>query len=209
MFNTKENLAIETRIMKVKETESKIDGRYLQGFNSKGVTDELIIEIMDNSVFEIDTYGNNTTIVKCTLPNGFAIVETTSCVDEANYCERFGANLCMHKISEKIRELLNFTYLTAINGFNAIEEEEIKEDMSVEEKVEKAIIKAYDEILEQELGYDIKTIKKSRIYEEHKAKLEAIMQAGMKETIVELAKAEELSSKDIVELIVALHMATN
>ena len=37
-----------------------------------------------------------------TLPNGFIIVESSSCVDPANYNQSLGEQICMDKIVGKI-----------------------------------------------------------------------------------------------------------
>jgi hypothetical protein len=69
------------------------------------VTQEQIKEIMDNSHFLIKTFLNKTTIVICQLPNGFTIVESSSCVDPANYDEQIGAEICKKRIENKVWEL--------------------------------------------------------------------------------------------------------
>jgi hypothetical protein len=69
------------------------------------VTNEQIKEIMDNSNFLIKTFLNKTTIVICQLPNGFTIVESSSCVDPTNYDEQVGAEICKKRIENKVWEL--------------------------------------------------------------------------------------------------------
>jgi hypothetical protein len=69
------------------------------------VTQEQIKNIMDSSVFLIKTFLNKTTVVFCQLPNGFVIVESSSCVDPANYDEELGAEICKKRIENKVWEL--------------------------------------------------------------------------------------------------------
>lgn len=69
------------------------------------VTQEQVINIFTNS--EIKTYkmGEKTTVVMATLPNGFIIVESSSCVDPANFDEVIGYEICRERILNKIWEL--------------------------------------------------------------------------------------------------------
>lgn len=65
---------------------------------------------------EVQTMGDATTVVRCVLRNGFVIVESSSCVDPANYSEEMGAKICRERIKNKIWELLGFLLATAKNG---------------------------------------------------------------------------------------------
>lgn len=65
---------------------------------------------------EVQTIGEKTTLVHVTLANGFAITESTSCVDPENYSEEIGAEICMERIKNKVWELLGFLLQTAVNG---------------------------------------------------------------------------------------------
>ena len=67
---------------------------------------------------EVKTMGDATTVVRCVLRNGFVIVESSSCVDPANYSEEMGAEICRERIKNKIWELLGFLLATAKNGIN-------------------------------------------------------------------------------------------
>lgn len=67
---------------------------------------------------EVKTMGAATTVVRCVLRNGFVIVESSSCVDPANYSEEMGAEICRERIKNKIWELLGFLLATAKNGIN-------------------------------------------------------------------------------------------
>jgi hypothetical protein len=54
------------------------------------------------------TVKEKTTIVIAELKNGFVIVESSSCVDKANYDEKMGVKICLDRIYNKIWELLGF-----------------------------------------------------------------------------------------------------
>lgn len=60
--------------------------------------------------------GEAITIVRVKLANGYKIVESSACVDPANYDEKIGADICMERIKNKMWELLGFNLATAYNG---------------------------------------------------------------------------------------------
>jgi hypothetical protein len=69
------------------------------------VTQAQIGAILEKSDIKVQTVGSKTTIVHCVLPNGFVIVESSSCVDPANYDETLGAEICLNRIENKLWEL--------------------------------------------------------------------------------------------------------
>ena len=73
---------------------------------------------VDNFIKSIDviTMGDKTTVVRATLVNGFEIVESSACVKEENYNEKYGAEICMEHIKNKIWHLLGFLLQTAVGG---------------------------------------------------------------------------------------------
>lgn len=78
------------------------------------------LKMVDDFVgsYETTTLGDSTTVVRCSLRNGFTIVESSSCVDPKNYSEKMGRDICISKIRDKIWELLGFLLQTAVNGVN-------------------------------------------------------------------------------------------
>lgn len=54
------------------------------------------------------TLGAKTTVVRAVLANGFELIESSACVDEANYDENLGAEICIRKIKDKVWFLLGF-----------------------------------------------------------------------------------------------------
>lgn len=200
-----ENFAIETRIMKVKGNDTKLDGRFIEGFINNSVTKELVDEVLRNSTIKVGTIEETTTIVTCVLPNNFTIIETSSSMTKENYSEEIGVEECMKRIKDKVWELLGFLYMTGLNGFKSREEveKEVYEDI-----IDEALSLAFDEILEEELSGDIDYLVENNLYQKYKAKAIASIQAELKANLVDIVKGEELSLDDLVELIIALHMAT-
>ena len=80
------------------------------------VTQEDVDNFISN--IEISTIGGKTTLVVVTLVNGFTITESSSCVGPANYDEKYGAEICIGKIKDKIWFLLGFLLQSGINGLN-------------------------------------------------------------------------------------------
>ena len=73
---------------------------------------------VDNFIknIKISTIGEKTTLVIATLINDFEIIESSSCVDVANYNETLGAEICVERIKNKIWEFLGFLLQTAKEG---------------------------------------------------------------------------------------------
>lgn len=73
--------------------------------NRNTVTQEKINAIIERTDFRVLTIFDKTTIVAAQLPNGFVIVEASSCVDPDNYDEKLGVEICKKRIVNKIWEL--------------------------------------------------------------------------------------------------------
>lgn len=69
------------------------------------VKKETIDSILSQTLMATEKYGDKTTILKATLPNGFVIVESSSCVDPKNFDMSIGEQICMKKLEDKIWEL--------------------------------------------------------------------------------------------------------
>ena len=78
------------------------------------VTQEMVDGFIDH--VEVTTMGDKTTVVRATLVNGFIIVESSSCVDPANYNQALGQEYCEARIKNKVWELLGFLLQTARYG---------------------------------------------------------------------------------------------
>lgn len=71
----------------------------------KKVTKTQIDEILKHSSITAEKFGNKTTILKATLPNGFVIIESSSCVDPNNFDMSMGEQICMERLENKLWEL--------------------------------------------------------------------------------------------------------
>lgn len=69
------------------------------------VTQNEVRAILDNSEFEWQFHFGKTLIGVCKLPNGFVLVESSSCVDPANYSEEIGKAIIMTRFENKVWEL--------------------------------------------------------------------------------------------------------
>lgn len=69
------------------------------------VTEEEIDALFERCEFEVFTVYDKVTVVVAKLPNGFTIVESSACVDPANYSEGVGTAICMHKIKNQLWQL--------------------------------------------------------------------------------------------------------
>lgn len=69
------------------------------------VTKEHIEKLMTDSSYEVKKMGQKTTIVACTLPNGFVVVESSSCVDPVNYDQELGTRIAKKRIETRLWEL--------------------------------------------------------------------------------------------------------
>ncbi|MDH6373523.1 hypothetical protein M2444_005355 [Paenibacillus sp. PastF-3] len=61
--------------------------------------------IYENSEIKVSKEFGKTTVVSCKLPNGFVIVESSSCVDPINFDAAMGMEICKQRIVNKIWEL--------------------------------------------------------------------------------------------------------
>jgi len=88
------------------------------------ITETHINALFNQSSLEDIRIGKKTTVVCCTLPNGFNIVESSSCIDPENYRHDIGKNLCFRRIKDKMWELEG--YLLQQEKYEAILEPKVK-----------------------------------------------------------------------------------
>jgi hypothetical protein len=69
------------------------------------VTQEHVNKIMKSSEFYVKTIFGKVTVVTAKLPNGFTIVESSACVDPANYDEKIGVEICKQRIENEVWKL--------------------------------------------------------------------------------------------------------
>jgi hypothetical protein len=80
------------------------------------VTKEHIEKVMAETQFEAHHLNGKTTIVMATLPNGFVIVESSSCVDPANYDPVLGESLCIKRIEDQVWKLEGYVLQSKVAG---------------------------------------------------------------------------------------------
>lgn len=102
------------------------------------VTEMHVNALFNKSALETIKMGSKTTVVHCTLPNGFTIVESSSCVDPANYNHELGQNLCFRRIKDKIWELEG--YLLQQEKYEESLEAKIKPIEPVESEQPQAVV---------------------------------------------------------------------
>ena len=78
------------------------------------ITPAMIDDIVRGCKWETATVFDKCTVVSCQLPNGFVIVESSACVDPANYNEELGKIICKDRIINKIWELEGYRLQTEI-----------------------------------------------------------------------------------------------
>ncbi len=93
------------------------DGAYrvIEGQNNSISPQDVEEFIADVEAIQL---GEKTTVVKATLANGFILVESSSCVDAANFSMDIGREICMEKIRDKVWFLLGFLLQCAVAGLN-------------------------------------------------------------------------------------------
>ena len=69
------------------------------------VTTEQVDAILAESTVEAAKLGEKTTVVAVTLPCGFVIVTSSSCIDPKNYSHSLGTSLCLKRAADRLWEL--------------------------------------------------------------------------------------------------------
>lgn len=83
------------------------------------LTQNDIDRMVDASEVHVQTIGEKTTLVRVVLPTGFELVEASACVDPENYSEKYGAEICMEKIKDRLWFLMGFVLQWAHMGLKA------------------------------------------------------------------------------------------
>lgn len=69
------------------------------------ITQEHVDNVLKRAKIVFDKFGNKTSVGVCTLPNGFIIVESSSCVDPRNFDHEIGKSIIMKRFEDKVWEL--------------------------------------------------------------------------------------------------------
>lgn len=80
------------------------------------VTQADIDKIIANSQISVKTIFAKCTVVAVQLPNGFVLVESSSCVDPINYNEAMGTAICIDRIKNKLWELEGYKLQCELGG---------------------------------------------------------------------------------------------
>jgi hypothetical protein len=78
------------------------------------ITQEHVEEIFLRSTLDYATSFGKCTVLTVQLPNGFIIVESSACVDPANFDENIGADICNERVKNKIWELEGYVLQSLI-----------------------------------------------------------------------------------------------
>lgn len=89
------------------------EGESLRMVNQSQINQEMVDRFIH--YIKTETRGK-TTIVHAQLANGFELVESSACVDPANYDEKIGEEICVKRIQDKVWHLLGFLLQTARQG---------------------------------------------------------------------------------------------
>jgi hypothetical protein len=69
------------------------------------VTQERIDNLMARAEFDVKTIFGKVTVVTAKFPNGFTVVESSACVDPANYSEEIGVQIVKQRIENQLWQL--------------------------------------------------------------------------------------------------------
>lgn len=69
------------------------------------VSEARVDRIMAESAWYDEKFDAHTTLVKCTMPNGWTIIETSSCIDPNEYDHEIGVGICKKRIKDEIWKL--------------------------------------------------------------------------------------------------------
>lgn len=69
------------------------------------VTQSIIDKLLEEASISYATLFDKCTVVAVQLKNGFVLVESSACVDKANYDYELGKQICLERIKNKLWEL--------------------------------------------------------------------------------------------------------
>jgi hypothetical protein len=73
--------------------------------NENTITQKQINDLFEDSYITEDVRFNKCVVLTCQLQNGFIIVESSACVDAANFDIEIGRKICIERIKNKLWEL--------------------------------------------------------------------------------------------------------
>lgn len=97
-------------------------------WSPKDVFEKAYMQIGDNNTIEehnvndfivgydVQPWGDKTTVVHATLANGFIVSESSSCVDAANFNMDIGYGICKEHIQDAVWKMLGFLLQCGVSG---------------------------------------------------------------------------------------------
>lgn len=97
-------------------------------WSTKEVFEKAYMKVGDNNTIEehnvndfivgydVQPWGDKTTVVHATLANGFIVSESSSCVDAANFNMDIGYGICKEHIQNAVWKMLGFLLQCGVSG---------------------------------------------------------------------------------------------
>lgn len=83
--------------------------------SEKTVTAMQIAAMLNQATFTDTKLGEKSTVVCAKLANGFEIIESSGCVDPANYNHAMGVEICKKRIAERLWMLEGYALQVALD----------------------------------------------------------------------------------------------
>ena len=82
------------------------------------ISQEQIEKLMDESTYQTwHPENTSTTVVAMTLPNGFTLVESSSCINPKMYNEELGIQNCRHRLMDRLYALEGYRKKYLFNDY--------------------------------------------------------------------------------------------
>lgn len=94
--------------------KAQFEKAYLQVGDNNTIVEQNVNDFVKE--IEYQKWGDKTTVAKATLANGFIIVESSSCVDPANFNMDIGGEICKERIYNEVWKMLGFLLQSAKYG---------------------------------------------------------------------------------------------
>lgn len=103
------------------------------------ITQEDINSILERTQFTVEEFHGKCTVVVAKLPNGFILMESSACVDPANYDVNIGIEICKDRITNKIWELEGYRLQSKIYDIKEFQKQAKATNLLSEEKIEQTV----------------------------------------------------------------------
>lgn len=103
------------------------------------VTAQDIEELLNKAEWDMKTIFGKCTVVTCKLPNGFILVESSACVDPANYDHQIGEHTCRERIKNKLWELEGYHLQCMLAAAKNTEKREVCAREVMEEMIDEIL----------------------------------------------------------------------